>query len=144
MAAVPSRAAFQETPPAPENLAVEPVPPPPPMGVGPQVPEEAGRNVLALVSLIASLFFPLGIVLSLLGVVARSNGLPMALSILASIGASLTGIATGHVAWIRRKRYSQANRLGWMAIGGLVIGYLSVAFVLAVIAIIIAALLQEG
>jgi cellulose synthase/poly-beta-1,6-N-acetylglucosamine synthase-like glycosyltransferase len=154
MAAVPSRAAFQETPPAPENLAVEPVPPPPPMGVGPQVPEEAGRNVLALVSLIASLFFPLGIVLSLLGVVARSNGLPMALSILASIGASLTGIvgipatlcaiATGHVAWIRRKRYSQANRLGWMAIGGLVIGYPSVAFVLAVIAIIIAALLQEG
>jgi cellulose synthase/poly-beta-1,6-N-acetylglucosamine synthase-like glycosyltransferase len=130
------------------------VPPPPPMGVGPQVPEESGRNVLALVSLIASLFFPLGIVLSLLGVVARSNGWPMALPIFASIGASLTGIvgipaslctiATGHVAWIRRKRYSQAGSLGWMAILGLVIVYVSMAFVLAVIAIIIIALLQGG
>jgi hypothetical protein len=124
------------------------------MGVGPQAPEEAGRNVLALVSLIASLFFPLGIALSLLGVVARSNGWPLALSIVASIGASLTvilgipamlcAIATGHVAWIRRKRYSQTNRLSWMAILGLVIGYLSLAFVLVVIAIIIAALLQGG
>jgi hypothetical protein len=154
MAAVPPQMAFQASPPAPENQAAKSLPPPPPMGAGPEVPEESGRNVLAVVSLIASLFFPLGIVLSLLGVVARSNGWPLALSIFPSIGASLAGIfgipailcaiATGHVAWIRRKRYSQANRLGWMAIVGLCVGYVSVAFVLAVIAIIITAVLQGG
>jgi hypothetical protein len=124
------------------------------MGAGPQVPEESGRNALALVSLIASLFFPVGIILSLLGGVARLNGWPLALSIIPAIGASLTriigipamlcAIATGHVAWIRRKRYSRANSLGWMAILGLCIGYVSLAFILAVIVVIIAALLQGG
>ena len=152
MAEVPPYTAFPATPPAPETPAPEPVPFPPPMLVAPQVPEESGRNVLAIVSFIASLIFPFGVALSLLGVVARQSGWPQALPILSSIGASLTGIVgipamlcaivAGHFAWIWRKRYSRENRLGWMAILGLVMGYLSLAFIVAVIVVIIIAVLQ--
>jgi hypothetical protein len=154
MAVLPPDTAFESTPSLPENRAAEPLPYHLQMGIIPRVPEDSGRNALALVSLIASLFFPLGIGLNVFGVVARLNSLPLALSIISAIAAWLTGIvgipallcaiATGHVAWIRRKRYSRADSLGWMAILGLVIGYVSLAFLAGVIIIFILAVLQGG
>ncbi|HEU4784550.1 MAG TPA: hypothetical protein VFS83_14510, partial [Ktedonobacterales bacterium] len=71
----------------------------------------AGRNVLALVSLLASLIFPLAVGINLLGAVAIANHLipERAMAIFFTIGgglgtlgvpAMLTAIATGHVALV--------------------------------------------
>ena len=51
--------------------------------------------------------------------------------------AMLTAIATGHVALVIAKRYSRRAARRWMAIVGLVVGYLSLLAFCAVIAVFV-------
>jgi hypothetical protein len=108
----------------------------------------AGRNVLALVSLLASLVFPLAVTINLLGAVAVANPLiaERAMMVVVIVGgglgtlgipAMLTAIATGHVALVIAKRYSRRAARRWMAIVGLVVGYLSLLAFCAVIAVFV-------
>jgi hypothetical protein len=108
----------------------------------------AGRNVLALVSLLASLVFPLAVTINLLGAVAVANHLiaERAMMVVVIVGgglgtlgipAMLTAIATGHVALVIAKRYSRRAARRWMAIVGLVVGYLSLLAFCAVIAVFV-------
>jgi hypothetical protein len=95
-----------------------------------------GRNVLALVSLLASLIFPLAVSINLLGAVAVANHLipERAMVVFFTIGgmvgtlgfpAMLTAITTGHVALANAKRYSRRAAPRWMAVVGLIVAYLS-------------------
>lgn len=108
-------------------------------------PGDSGRNVLALVSLLASLIFPLAVTINVLGAVAVANHLiperAMVLFFTMSGGlgtlglpAMLTAIATGHVALVIAKRFSRRAARRWMAIVGLIMGYLSLLAFLGVIA----------
>ena len=108
----------------------------------------AGRNVLALVSLLASLVFPLAVTINLLGAVAVANHLiaERAMMVVVIVGgglgtlgipAMLTAIATGHVALVIAKRYSRRAARRWMAIVGLVVGYLSLLAFCGVIAVFV-------
>ena len=96
----------------------------------------AGRNVLALVSMLASLVFPLAVAINLLRAVAVANHLipERAMTVVVMVGdglgtlgfpAMLTAIATGHVALALAKRFSRRAARRWMAIVGLIVGYLS-------------------
>jgi hypothetical protein len=110
----------------------------------------AGRNVLALVSLLASLVFPLAVTINLLGAVAVANHLipGSAMMVFVTIGgglgtlgipAMLTAIATGHVALVIAKRFSRRAARRWMAIVGLIVGYLSLLAFCGVIAVFVIA-----
>ena len=106
----------------------------------------SGRNVLALVSLLASLVFPLAVAINLLGAVAVANHyIPeRAMMVVVTVGgglgtlgipAMLTAIATGHVALVIAKRFSRRAARRWMAIVGLIVGYLSLLAFCGVIAL---------
>ena len=114
------------------------------------LPSDSGRNVLALVSLLASLIFPLAVTINLLGAVAVTNHLipQRAMALFFTIGgglgtlglpAMLTAIATGHVALVIAKRFSRRAARRWMAIVGLVVGYLSLLAFVGVIALFVIA-----
>jgi len=114
------------------------------------LPSDSGRNVLALVSLLASLIFPLAVTINLLGAVAVANHLipQRAMALFFTIGgglgtlglpAMLTAIATGHVALVIAKRFSRRAARRWMAIVGLIVGYLSLLAFLGVIALFVIA-----
>jgi len=109
-----------------------------------------GRNVLALVSLLASLVFPLAISINLLGTVAVANHLipEKAMMVVVTVGgglgtlgipAMLTAIATGHVALVIAKRFSRRAARRWMAIVGLIVGYLSLLAFVSVMALFLIA-----
>ena len=109
-----------------------------------------GRNVLALVSLLASLVFPLAVAINLLGAVAVANHLipERAMMVVAMVGgglgtlgipAMLTAIATGHVALVIAKRFSRRAARRWMALVGLIVGYLSLLAIVGVMALFIVA-----
>lgn len=109
-----------------------------------------GRNVLALVSLLASLVFPLAVAINLLGAVAVANHyIPeRAMMVVVTVGgglgtlgipAMLTAIATGHVALVIAKRFSRRAARRWMAIVGLIVGYMSLLAVVGVMALFIIA-----
>jgi small ligand-binding sensory domain FIST len=113
-------------------------------------PADSARNVLALVSLLASLIFPLNVALTALGVVAMDNHLipEKAMSIVLAVGgvvgtlgfpAMLTAIATGHVALVIAKRYSRRAARRWMAIVGLIVAYLCLLAFGSVIALFLIA-----
>ncbi len=119
-------------------------------GNGASAPSNPGRNVLALVSLLASLVFPLAATINLLGAVAVANHLipQRAMMVVVTIGgglgtlgipAMLTAIATGHVALVIAKRFSRRAARRWMAIVGLVIGYLCLLAFCGVIAVFVIA-----
>jgi hypothetical protein len=121
-----------------------------PMPGGATTPNDPGRNALALVSLIASVIFPLAIGINALGAVAIANHLlPVkAMAIFFAVGgglgtlgipAMLTAIATGHIALVIAKRFSRRAARRWMAIVGLVVGYLSLLAFAGVMAIFIIA-----
>lgn len=110
----------------------------------------AGRNVLALVSLLASLVFPLAVAINLLGAVAVGNHLiPERATALfftmsgglgtVGIPAMLTAIATGHVALVIAKRFSHRAARRWMAFVGLVVAYLSLLAFGSIIALFLIA-----
>ncbi|HEX5158192.1 MAG TPA: hypothetical protein VFW17_13335 [Ktedonobacterales bacterium] len=110
----------------------------------------SGRNVLALVSLLASLVFPLAVAINLLGAVAVANHyIPeRAMMVVVTVGgglgtlgipAMLTAIATGHVALVIAKRFSRRAARRWMAIVGLIVGYMSLLAVVGVMALFIIA-----
>lgn len=110
----------------------------------------AGRNVLALVSLLASLIFPLAVTINVLGAVAQANHLIpekagsvffMVGGVVGTLGfpAMLTAIATGHVALVIAKRFSRRAARRWMAIVGLIVGYLSLLTFCGVIALFVIA-----
>lgn len=110
----------------------------------------SGRNILALISLIASVIFPLAVAINVLGAVAVANHVipQRAMAIFAIIGgglgtlgipAMLTAIVTGHVALVIAKRFSRPAARRWMAIVGLVLGYLSLLAFGAVMALFILA-----
>lgn len=110
---------------------------------------DRGRNTLALVSLLISLIFPIGVSLNVLSAVAGANHLPRtAIMLLLIVGgaigtlgvpAMLGAIATGHVALVIAKRYSRAGARRWMAIVGLVVGYLSLSAFVGVLALFLVA-----
>lgn len=113
---------------------------------GPDTASASGRNILALISLIASVIFPLAVAINVLGALAIANHLipQRAMAIFAMIGgalgtlgipAMLTAIVTGHVALVIAKRFSQSAARRWMAIVGLIVGYLSLLAFGAVIAL---------
>jgi len=117
---------------------------------GAQSTSQRGRNTLALISLLISLIFPLAIAINVLGAVALANHLIaqrvmsvffMAGGAFGTLGlpAMISAIATGHVALLIAKRYTRSGARRWMAIVGLVIGYLSLLSFLGVIAIFIIA-----
>jgi hypothetical protein len=123
---------------------------PMPGGGGATLPSNSGRNVLALVSLLASLVFPLAITINLLGAVAIAHHLipERAMMVVVTIGgglgtlgipAMLTAIATGHIALVIAKRFSRRAARRWMAIVGLVVGYLSLLAFSGVIALFVIA-----
>ena len=110
----------------------------------------AGRNVLALVSLLASLIFPLAVAINVLGAVAQANHLIpekagavffMVGGVVGTLGfpAMLTAIAMGHVALVIAKRFSRRAARRWMAIVGLIVGYLSLLAFCGVIALFVIA-----
>jgi hypothetical protein len=114
------------------------------------VDRTAGRNVPALVSLLASLVFPLAVSINLLGAVAIANHLipERAMMVVVMVGgglgtlgfpAMLTAIATGHVALVIAKRFSRRAARRWMAIVGLIVGYLSLLAFGSVIALFVIA-----
>ena len=118
--------------------------------VGAQPTSQRGRNTLALISLLLSLVFPLAITINVLGAVALANHLiaqrVMAVFFMAGgafgalgLPAMISAIATGHVALVIAKRYTRSGARRWMAIVGLVIGYLSLLALLGVMAIFIIA-----
>lgn len=99
-------------------------------------PADTGKNTLALISLIASLIFPIAVAINLLSAVAQANHLipARAMAVVFVIGggigtfgipAMLTAIATGHIALVIAKRYPRSAARRWMAIVGLIIGCLS-------------------
>ncbi len=99
-------------------------------------PSDSGRNVLALVSLLASLLFPIAVAINLLGAVAQENHLisERAMMVVVMIGgglgtlgipAMLAAIATGHIALVIAKRFSRNVARRWMAVTGLIVGYVS-------------------
>ena len=111
---------------------------------------QGGRNTLALVSLLCSLIFPLGIVINVLSAVALANHVipQRAMMILLPIGggvgtlglpAMIAAIVTGHVALVMAKRYTRSGARRWMAILGLALGYLSLLAFLGVMALFIVA-----
>ena len=122
-----------------------------PMSGGSAIPpSDAGRNVLALVSLPASLIFPLAVAINVLGAVAVANHLipERAMMVVVTIGgvagtlgfpAMLTAIVTGHVALVIAKRFSRRSARRWAAIVGLIVGYLSLLAVGGVMALFIIA-----
>ena len=114
------------------------------------LPSDSGRNVLAPVSLLASLIFPLAVTINLLGAVAVANHLipQRAMALFFTIGgglgtlglpAMLTAIATGHVALVIAKRFSRRAARRWMAIVGLIVGYLSLLAFVSVMALFLIA-----
>jgi hypothetical protein len=114
--------------------------------LGGQLPSQGGRNTLALVSLIASLLFPVAIGITVLAPMAQANHLipQRAMTIFVMIGAAvgalglptmLSALVTGHIALIMAKRFSRHGARRWMAIVGLVIGYLSLLTFFGVIAL---------
>ena len=118
--------------------------------VGAQSTSQRGRNTLALVSLLASLIFPLAVAINVLGAVALANHLiaQQVMVVFFTVGgafgtlglpAMLSAIATGHVALVIAKRYTRSGARRWMAIVGLVIGYLSLLALLGVMVIFIIA-----
>jgi hypothetical protein len=118
------------------------------MGAQPAI--RRGRNTLALISLLVSLIFPLAVATNVLGAVAMANHLIaqqammvffMAGGAFGTLGlpAMISAIATGHVALVIAKRYTRSGARRWMAIVGLVIGYLSLLSFLGVMAIFIIA-----
>jgi hypothetical protein len=117
---------------------------------GVQTTSASGRNILALISLIASVIFPLAIAINVLGALAIANHLipQRAMAIFAMIGgalgtlgipAMLTAIVTGHVALVIAKRFSRSAARRWMAIVGLIVGYLSLLAFGAVMALFLLA-----
>lgn len=113
-------------------------------------PSQSGRNTLALIALLVSLIFPLAVAINALGAVALANHLiaQRAMMIFVMVGGALgtlglpamiSAIATGHVALVIAKRYTRSGARRWMAIAGLVIGYLSLLAFLGVIALFIIA-----
>lgn len=119
-------------------------------GDGAAPPRDSGRNVLALVSLLASLIFPLAVAINVLGAVAVANHLipEKVIAVFFVVGgglgtlgipAMLTAIATGHVALVIAKRFSCRAARRWMAIVGLVVGYLSILAFSGVIAFFVIA-----
>jgi hypothetical protein len=117
---------------------------------GAQTTSASGRNILALISLIASVIFPLAIAINVLGALAIANHLipQRAMAIFAMIGgalgtlgipAMLTAIVTGHVALVIAKRFSRSAARRWMAIVGLIVGYLSLLAFGAVMALFLLA-----
>ena len=103
---------------------------------GAEATRASGRNTLAFISLLASLVFPLAILVNVLGAVAQSNHLvaPEFMNISVVIGSALgalgipamvTALVTGHIALVIAKRFSSAAARRWMAITGLILGYLS-------------------
>ncbi len=110
----------------------------------------ARRNVLALVSLLTSLIFPLAVAINVLGAVAQANHLIpekagaaffMVGGVVGTLGfpAMLTAIAAGHVALVIAKRFSRRAARRWMAIVGLIVGYLSLLAFCGVIALFVIA-----
>lgn len=116
--------------------------------LGGQLPNHGGRkrNTLALVSLLASLLFPVAISITVLAPLAQANHLlpQRAMTMFVMIGAAvgalglptmLSALVTGHIALIMAKRFSRHGARRWMAIVGLVIGYLSLLAFFGVIAL---------
>ena len=100
--------------------------------------------------MLASLVFPLAVAINLLGAVAVANHLipERAMTVVVMVGdglgtlgfpAMLTAIATGHVALVIAKRFSRRAARRWMAIVGLVVGYLSLLAFVGVIALFVIA-----
>lgn len=103
---------------------------------GAEATRASGRNTLALISLLASLVFPLAVLVNALGAVAQSNHLVSLdfTNVFAAIGAALaalgvpalmTALVTGHIALVIAKRFHAVGARRWMAIVGLILGYLS-------------------
>ena len=99
--------------------------------MGAQPTSQGRRNTLALISLLASLIFPLAVTINVLGAVALANHLIaqqammvffMAGGAFGTLGlpAMISAIATGHVALVIAKRYTRSGARRWMAIVGLV------------------------
>lgn len=119
--------------------------------MGAQPTSQGRRNTLALISLLLSLIFPLAITINVLGAVAMANHMiaqrAMSVFFMAAGGAfgtlglpaMIAAIATGHVALVIAKRYTRSGARRWMAIVGLVLGYLSLLALLSVMAIFIIA-----
>lgn len=109
----------------------------------------AGRNTLALVALATSLIFPVAMLFNVSAAIVAANHLPQtAVTILVMIGgalgtlgipAMLSAIVTGHVALVIAKRFSRPAARRWMAIVGLVLGYLSLLTIGGVMALFILA-----
>lgn len=115
----------------------------------PELSSQSDRNTLALVSLISSVIFPLAVISNILAAVAQVNHWPQAVMIGAVVvGSALgilniftmfTAIATGHVALVIAKRFARRAARRWMAILGLVVGYLSLLAYLSVIGLFVIA-----
>lgn len=106
----------------------------------------SGRNQLALISMLLGFIFPVGLLVRLLEVAIHvgAKGAPAStLSVMfgildqvfgvVSLPALVASLVMGHLALVRAKRYPKPQARRWMAIVGLVLSYLSVAFTLLVI-----------
>ena len=106
-----------------------------------------GRNQLAFVSLLLAFVFPLRVLVQMLPLLLapQSKSLPDSVPLwilnnllnVITVPALIATLVTGHIALSQAKRYSPAQARRWMAITGLVLGYLSILTALAFYAVVV-------